>query len=255
LRNNHQFEVAGFIDSNPALHHRRMDGIKVLGDLSILEQFGQLRIGAVVIAIGDNRIRQAYAETCAKAGVSLVSAIDPSANIADTANIGKNVVIAAGTTICTHVTIGDSAICNTGCIIDHESVIHDGTHICPGVRLAGHVTVRPSAFVGIGATVIQGVTIGDAAVVGAGAVVLQDVPAYATVVGIPARVIKASHLSAAQPVTQASNLAGDNPTYYDPAGNDQAHSQTGNNQAQADRPLPARPRRIGPPVTPVLIEG
>jgi len=132
-----------------------------------------------------------------KNGVSLVSAIHPSASIADNARIGKNVVITSGSTICAHVIVEDSALLNTGCIIDHESTIRAGAHICPGVRLAGHVTVQESSFVGIGATVIQGVTIGECAVVGAGAVVLEDVPAYSTVVGVPAALVKASHVPSA----------------------------------------------------------
>ena len=46
------------------------------------------------------------------------------------------------------------------------------------------------AGVGMGAQVIQCLTIGEGATIGAGAVVIEDVPAHATAVGVPARVIK-----------------------------------------------------------------
>ncbi len=197
LRTNHQFKVVGFLDSNPAIHHTRVDGIEVLGDLSLIPTFAELGIGGALIAIGDNRIRQTYAQTMEKVGISLVSAIHPASCIADTAHIGKNVVICAGANICAHVTIEDSAILNTSCIIDHESHIGPASHICPGVRMAGHVVTEPAVFVGIGATVIQNITIGEAAVIGAGAVVIEDVPAYATVVGVPARIVKQSHIPVA----------------------------------------------------------
>ncbi len=206
LRNNHQFDIAGFIDSNSALHGQTMDGIEILGDLSLIAKFPELGIGGSIVAIGDNRIRQAYAQTLEKAGVSLVSAIHPAASIAGNANIGKNVVIAAGANVCAHVTIEDSVILNTGCIIDHESTIHKSAHICPGVRIAGHVKIKQAAFVGIGATIIQGITIGESAVVGAGAVVLEDVNPYSTVVGVPARVVKKSHVPVSQPVSKAIEL-------------------------------------------------
>ena len=195
LRCNHQFSVAAFLDANRLLRRTRVDGVEVIGDLSLIPRFGELGIGAVVVAVGDNAIRATYAETCQKAGIDLVSAIHPSATIADTAMIGKNVVIAAGANICAHVTVADSAVLNTGCIVDHESHIGPATHICPGVRLAGHVTVEEAAFVGIGSTVVQGVTIGRAAIVGAGAVVLEDVPPRQTIVGVPAR-----------PVNRASDI-------------------------------------------------
>ena len=48
-------------------------------------------------------------------------------------------------------------------------------------------TVEAGALVGIGAVVLPGKTIGAWATVGAGAVVIDDVPAGATVVGVPAR--------------------------------------------------------------------
>jgi acetyltransferase-like isoleucine patch superfamily enzyme len=52
------------------------------------------------------------------------------------------------------------------------------------------VVLRRGAYVGAGATIMQGVEIGEEAVVGAGAVVTANVPPRATVVGVPARLAK-----------------------------------------------------------------
>jgi serine O-acetyltransferase len=52
-------------------------------------------------------------------------------------------------------------------------------------------------FVGAGARVLGGVRIGDGASIGANAVVLHDVPAHATAVGVPARVVSARRAAAA----------------------------------------------------------
>jgi len=49
--------------------------------------------------------------------------------------------------------------------------------------------VQRGASIGANATILPGVTIGAHAMVGAGSVVTKDVPAYATVVGNPARVV------------------------------------------------------------------
>ncbi len=184
-------DVVGFVDSNAKMHGRRIDGREVFGDMSVVDDLVRRRgIDAAIVAIGDNGVRRSFADACERAGLQLINAVHPSANIALNATLGRNVVIAAGALVCAHCQIGDSVILNTGCIVDHESMIGTAVHICPGARLAGRVTVESGAFVGIGATVIQNLRIGYDAVVGAGAVVIRNVPPLSTVVDVPAREVK-----------------------------------------------------------------
>jgi acetyltransferase-like isoleucine patch superfamily enzyme len=60
--------------------------------------------------------------------------------------------------------------------------------------LSGHIHIGSGAHIGTGATIIQGVKIGAGCIVGAGAVVVDDVPEGITVVGVPARPVKARNL-------------------------------------------------------------
>ena len=181
-----------FLDNNPALEGRRVDGLPVLGDMSHLPDLQERGVRKAIVAIGDNGVRRAMGEMLEQNGFELESAIHPSAQLATSVALGKGTVIAAGSLICAHCQAGDYAILNTGSIVDHESMIGTCAHVCPGVRLAGHVTVGAGAFIGIGATVVQNVHIGFDAVVGAGAVVVHNVDPMTTVVGVPARVIKDS---------------------------------------------------------------
>jgi len=54
----------------------------------------------------------------------------------------------------------------------------------------GDLSIGSDVWIGYGATFVGGITIGDGAVIGAGAVVVDDVPPYAVVGGVPAKVIK-----------------------------------------------------------------
>lgn len=54
----------------------------------------------------------------------------------------------------------------------------------------GNIIVKDDVWIGYGATIMSGVEIGQGAVVAAGAVVTKDVPPYAIVGGVPAKVIK-----------------------------------------------------------------
>jgi len=190
LKRTRSYDVVGFLDSDPKSHGRRMDGLPILGDLATLPELVRSRnVGGAIVAIGDNGIRRAFADEIDAMGVPLVNAVHPSANLAHNVTLGRNVVIAAGALVSAHCQVGDSVILNTGCIVDHESMIGTAAHICPGTKLAGRVTVEAGAFVGIGATVLQGLRIGCEAVIGGGAVVIDDVAPMTTVVGVPACIV------------------------------------------------------------------
>ncbi len=184
-------QVVGFLDNNADIHGRRVDGLPVLGAIDDLPALAEKHgIDGVIVAIGDNGVRQGLARDIDAAGINLITAVHPSATLARNATVGRNVVVAAGVVVCAHCQIGDSVILNTGCIVDHQTMIGEGSHVCPGVRIAGRVKVESGTFVGIGATIVPKITLGCESIIGAGAVVIEDVPPMATVVGVPARPIK-----------------------------------------------------------------
>lgn len=72
-------------------------------------------------------------------------------------------------------------------VVIYQCVTLGGTGKETGKR---HPTVKKGAVISAGAKILGGFTVGEYAKVGAGAVVLKEVPPYATVVGIPARIVK-----------------------------------------------------------------
>ena len=84
------------------------------------------------------------------------------------------------------VVIGETAEVGAGSVI-YQGVTLGGTGKQTGKR---HPTVGENCVISAGAKVLGDIHVGDYAKVGAGAVVLRAVPAHATVVGVPARVVR-----------------------------------------------------------------
>ncbi len=190
LRLSRTCNPVAFLDADISRANTTVAGLPVLGGINLLSKLKKQGIAAAICAIGDNRTRRSYAQLVRDHGLDLVNAIHPAAVISSTANLGLNLVIAAGAVVGTDAKVADSVIINTNCVVDHECELAEACHICPGALLAGRVRVGAKAFVGLGAKLLPCLQIGENAVVGAGAVVLHDVPHGATVVGVPARIIK-----------------------------------------------------------------
>jgi serine O-acetyltransferase len=86
------------------------------------------------------------------------------------------------------VVVGETAEIGDGCTI-YQGVTLGGTSLYKGTKR--HPTLGRNVVVGAGAQVLGGFTVGDGARIGSNAVVVKPVPAGATAVGNPARIIQA----------------------------------------------------------------
>jgi len=102
-------------------------------------------------------------------------------NVHPGARIGKGIFIDHGS----GVVIGETSQIGDGCTI-YQGVTLGGTSLSHGKR---HPTLGRNVTVGVNSSVLGAIVLGDNAKVGGGSVVVKDVPANATVVGVPARVV------------------------------------------------------------------
>lgn len=120
------------------------------------------------------------------------------------ARVGQNVSMGQNVFIGNKVTIGDN------CKIQNNVSVYDNVHLEEGVFCGPSMVftnvynprslierkdeyrdtlVKKGATLGANCTIVCGVTVGEYAFVGAGAVINKDVPAYALMVGVPAKQI------------------------------------------------------------------
>lgn len=109
------------------------------------------------------------------------------------------------------VTIGDDTVIGRHCMITAKNRIQIGTNVLMGAYVQvidhnhgmqrgrsmreqpaeiGEVVIGDDVWIGAGVKILMNVHIGTGAIIGSNAVVTADVPAYAVVGGVPARIIK-----------------------------------------------------------------
>ena len=99
------------------------------------------------------------------------------------ATIGRRVFIDHGM----GVVVGETAVIGDDCTI-YQGVTLGGTSLAKGAKR--HPTLGRGVIIGAGAQVLGGFTVGEGARVGSNAVVVKEVPAGATAVGNPARILQ-----------------------------------------------------------------
>lgn len=140
-----------------------------------------------VIGIGNPLMRRSIASRFDQLGWNAATLIHPSAAI------GADVEIAAGSVICSHVSIttnvriGRHVHVSRNSTIGHDCRVSDFVTINPIVAVSGDVKLHEGVTMGTHSSILQGLSVGAGATVGAGAVVVRDVAPNSTVVGIPAK--------------------------------------------------------------------
>ena len=191
LRRIGRWRLEGFIDDrSPERRGEAFCGAQVLGGREALAAARARGIEEMLLAFGDNAARLGLWRDLEPQGWRFPVLLDPTAVVADDAEIGPGSYVAAGAIVQPGVRIGAQVIVNSGAIVEHDSRIADGVHIAPGACLAGHVEVGGGSWIGAGSVVRDRLRIGAGVVVGIGSLVLRDMPDGVVAYGHPARVVR-----------------------------------------------------------------
>ncbi len=125
-----------------------------------------------------------FTHVCSGAVIGANCSLGQNVFISADVNIGNNVKIQNNVSVYDSVTLEDDVFCGPSMVF--TNVYNPRSHV---IRKHEYrkTLVQKGATIGANATIICGVIIGRYAFIGAGSVVNTDVPAYAVMVGVPAK--------------------------------------------------------------------
>ena len=165
------WELIGFADDAPDLASGTLEGYPLLGPVA---QASRDHPGAAVfIAIGDNAVRERIYRQLR--GHDFPALIDPSADVAPTAEIGRGAFIGPRAVVSVGAELGAFTIVNARAGVGHDSRLGDFAQVCPGATLSGHTTMGDHALMASNACTVPGVSLGARARIAAGLPVYRNV--------------------------------------------------------------------------------
>ena len=182
-----RWDVLGFIDDNPGMHGREVNGLPVLGGIDWLS--GEGSNARIALGVGSPIAKRRIVARVGSDAQRFITIVHPSVRLCRWLEIGPGTAIAAGTMLTVNIHIGAFVTVNRVCNISHDCRVEDFATIAPATNLSGGVVVGAGCDVGSGVTTVEGVAVGEWTIIGAGAVIAADIPANCTAVGVPARVI------------------------------------------------------------------
>ena len=125
-----------------------------------------------------------FAHVSAGARIGQGCSLGQGVYVANDVLIGNNVKIQNNVSVYDAVTLEDDVFCGPSMVFTN---VHNPRSAVPRKNEYRRTLVKRGATLGANCTIVCGTTVGEYAFVGAGAVVSRDVPAFALVVGVPAR--------------------------------------------------------------------
>ena len=161
-----EFVVAGFLDdAYPELD--RVWNLPVLGKVAeAIRWRGDADF--VIVAIGNNAVRQCVAKELLASGFSLASIVHPHAIVSPTAVIGRGSAIMAGAIVGTEACLGEGVIVNCAAVVDHHCQVDDFGHLGVNAAMAGGSVLGSQAWMQAGSALGYGVKIEDGRVLAPG---------------------------------------------------------------------------------------
>lgn len=176
------WNIIGFVDDNEEIWNSEINGYKVIGNLSCLNDLENKPY--VIIAIANYEVKKIIVSKL-EDKFEFPTIVHPDVYLNRTIEIGHGSIVYPGVIMTINISIGNHVIVSPKCGIGHDSVIRDYVSLLWNVNISGFDVIEEGVLVGSGATIIQGKNVGKGAIIGAGAVVIREIDEKSINVGVP----------------------------------------------------------------------
>ncbi len=182
------YEILGFLDERVNKKNDTINGYPVLGGREWILKHSDV---LCTCTIADVNTRARIQDDLSRNGITFETIVSANNHIPNSSVIGKGCVLYPDVKVSVNVTVADGVLLNTGTLIGHDVNIGKYTSIMTGTGISGGCMIGEKVAIGGHAFIVPGKKIGDRSVVAAGSIVFTNVRTGTTVLGNPAKRIRA----------------------------------------------------------------
>lgn len=183
------YEFLGFVvEGKYYKSNMFINGYPILGDENWLLAHRDVYCNC---AIADPGAKKRVHQFLKSNGISIETIVDIAGYVSPNSCIGQGCVIYPYVLVSENVNVGEGVLLNSYVTIGHDVKIGDFTNVMPGTGISGNCVIGEQVNIGGHAFIVPKKKIGDNAVVAAGSVVFSNVKSGTTVLGNPAKRMRA----------------------------------------------------------------
>jgi sugar O-acyltransferase (sialic acid O-acetyltransferase NeuD family) len=176
------------LDDDPSKRGQTIMGVEIAGPFSMLREAdpGSSEVSNMVARTTARR--HAALEKIRGYGLPFASLIDPRVDVAGV-EYDRDITVYQNAAFCAGAIVAEASVVFTGAVVGHGCRMGACCVIAPGAVINARVELGQGVYVGTNASILPDLAVGPWATIGANSAVMQNVPAGATVMGVPAQIL------------------------------------------------------------------